>query len=153
MSIEIRGPWDRRETDEFLSRALYPVRLACTASDGFPRVVSLWYQYSGGRLLCVTHTDSALAQLLRRNPKVGFEVAPNEPPYHGVRGQGLATLEPLGDRDTLRDLLQHYLGGSDSSLARWLLSRSHEELLITIEPSRLYCWDYRDRMADAIRVA
>ena len=130
MTSEIRGPWSRPEIDDFLQRAGFPLRLACVAEDGFPRVVSLWYGYQGGRLLCVTHRDSALARLLRRNNRVGFEVAPNEPPYHGVRGQGEAVLEPLGGRDTLQQLLQRYLGGTDSSLAEWLLGRSAEEVLM-----------------------
>ncbi len=150
VTVEIRGPWSEPEIDDFLQSASYPMRLACVAEDGFPRVVSLWYRYQGGRILAVTHRDSALARLLRRNGRVGFEVAPNEPPYHGVRGQGGATLEPLDGRDTLQQLLQRYLGGTDSSLAEWLLSRSAEEVLITIELSRLYCWDYRERMADAV---
>lgn len=153
MTILIRGPWDQEEIDGFLGRAAYPIRLACNANDGFPRVVSLWYQYADGKLYCVTHGDSALARMLRRDGKVGFEVAPNDPPYHGVRGQGMVSLEPLGDRDTLKQLLDRYLGGTRSKLGDWLLSRSAEEVLVTIELSRLYCWDYRERMADAVQVA
>jgi nitroimidazol reductase NimA-like FMN-containing flavoprotein (pyridoxamine 5'-phosphate oxidase superfamily) len=125
----------------------FPVRLACVGSDGFPRVVSLWYQYQDGRLYCVTHRDSQLARLLAAETRVGFEVAPNSPPYRGVRGQGRATLAPLGEHNTLNELLQRYLGGVDSPLANWLLSRSEEELLITIEPLRLFSWDYSERMA------
>ena len=150
MAIDIRGPWSRQETDDFLAQASYPLRLAATAEDGYPRVVSLWYRYEAGHILCVTHGGSALAALLQRNGRVGFEVAPNEPPYHGVRGQGEARLEPLGERDTLEQLMQRYLGGTESSLGQWLLSRSAEEVLITIEPHRFYCWDYRQRMADAV---
>jgi hypothetical protein len=81
---------------------------------------------------------------------MGFEIAPNEPPYHGVRGQGDAIVEPLGSKETLEELLGRYLGGVNSSLANWLLSRCDEEVLITITPTRLYTWDYRERMADAV---
>jgi hypothetical protein len=99
-------------------------------------------------LYCVSHRESSLVALLRRNERVGFEIAPNEPPYHGVRGQGTATLQALGDDDTLRVLLQRFLGGVDSKLARWLLSRSDEEMLISIQPQRWFSWDYRERMED-----
>ncbi len=146
----IKGPWQQPEIDRFLSRADYPLRLACNAEDGCPRVVSLWYLYRQSQLLCVTHRESQIARLLRRDPRVGFEVSPNEPPYHGVRGQGLAELEPLDDESTLESLLQHYLGSSDNTLGQWLLSRSEEELLISVTPSRMFSWDYRERMADAI---
>lgn len=149
MSIHINGPWALSEIAQYLGDARVPLRLACVGGDDFPRVVSLWFCYEAGRLYCVSHRDSMVVKLLTKQNKVGFEIAPNEPPYSGVRGQGIATLQPLGDGSTLTDLLDRYLGGQDSSLASWLLSRTHEELLITIEPTRLFSWDYRERMADS----
>ena len=148
METTVEGPWTPHDAESFLADCDWPMRVAATASDGYPRVVSLWFRYESGRLYAVTHRDSSLAHLLRRNNKVGFEVAPNEPPYHGLRGQALAQLQPLGESDTLRQLLNHYLGGFDSKVAQWLLSRSDEEIVITLEPKRLYSWDYRERMAD-----
>jgi nitroimidazol reductase NimA-like FMN-containing flavoprotein (pyridoxamine 5'-phosphate oxidase superfamily) len=142
------GSWSRQQVDEFLVAVTVPIRLACTGADGFPRVVSLWFQYQEGGIHCVTHQDSKLVALLRREQRVGFEVSPNDPPYHGVRGQGMATLQPLGEADTLAVLLERYLGGLESGLAKWLLSRSHEEILVRIDPTRLFSWDYRERMAD-----
>jgi hypothetical protein len=146
----LNGPWSHSQIDDFLIRGRFPLRLACTAADGYPRVVSLWYRYEGGELLCVTHQASHVAKLCGDDPRVGFEVSPNEPPYHGVRGQGDVSIEPLGDKDTLETLLGRYLGGARSSLADWLLSRSDEELLLTIKPRRMFSWDYRERMADAV---
>ena len=150
MAASIKGPWDAEGIRNFLESCDFPVRLACVGADGYPRVVSLWYRYVGQQLLCVTHRASKLALMLEKQPKVGFEVAPNRPPYHGVRGQGIARLEPLQDPATLKDLMDRYLGGHDSSLGKWLLSRSDDEVLVTITPERLYCWDYRERMADAV---
>ncbi len=146
MTIKLKGPWAQDDIDEFLTVAKLPLRLACVASDGFPRIVSLWYQYQAGALYCVTHQDSQLAALLQKDDKIGFEVSPNDPPYHGVRGQGTAALTPLGSGSTLNDLLIRYLGSVESTLAKWLLSRSDEELLVTISPRRLFSWDYRERM-------
>jgi hypothetical protein len=143
----LRGPWNKQETENYLASARYPLRLSCVGSDGFPRVVSLWYSYEGGNLYCVTHQASKIASLLLADPRVGFEVSPNEPPYCGVRGQGRATLDPLGQSPMLQQLLDQYLGDTESDLASWLLSRSDEEFLIQIEPVRLYTWDYRERMA------
>ena len=149
MSVSIKGPWDAKQVQEFLAGdERIPLRVACVAEDGFPRLASLWYHYHDGAIFCVTHRDSVLAKLLAENPRVGFEVSPNQPPYCGVRGQGRAQLTPLEGPERLEALLQDYLGGTDSRLARWLLSRADEELLITIEPVRLYTWDYRERMQD-----
>ena len=146
--MQLKGPWSETQIGEFLQSSTFPLRLATVARDGFPRVVSVWYLADGLNLHCVSHRDSQLVKLLRANNRVGFEVAPNEPPYHGVRGQGSATLSPLGEHDTLDQLIQRYLGGAESSVASWLLSRREEEMLISIEPVRLFSWDYRERMSD-----
>ena len=148
MTTELSGPWNAAEIRKFLNANTFPLRLACTAEDGFPRVVSVWFGYDGERFYCVSHESSTLVRLLRRNGRVGFEVAPNEPPYLGVRGQGTATLVPDLDGTTLREMLNRFLGGTDSSLARWLLSRADGEMRIIIEPTRLFSWDYRERMSD-----
>jgi len=148
MAVSLSGPWNTGEIDRFLDESTFPVRLSCVGNDGFPRVVSLWYRNQGLNFHCVTHRESKLAKLLQKDARVGFEVSPNEPPYHGIRGQGMASLQALDQESTLQELLSRYLGGTDSKLARWLLSRSHEEVLVTIKPLRIYSWDYRERMAD-----
>lgn len=149
MAVRLKGPWSESQIDEFLQESVFPLRLACTAADGFPRVVSVWFRFEDGRFYCVSHRDSPLVALLRDSNKVGFEVAPNQPPYCGVRGQGIATLAAEGAGEALEILLQRYLGAKESSLGNWLLSRRDEELLISIEPHRIFSWDYRQRMSDS----
>jgi nitroimidazol reductase NimA-like FMN-containing flavoprotein (pyridoxamine 5'-phosphate oxidase superfamily) len=149
MAASLKGPWSAAQIDEFLQSSVFPLRLACTAADGFPRVVSVWFRYRQGRFYCVSHRDSKLVALLRDSNKVGFEVSPNEPPYCGVRGQAIAALTEVGAGEELEQLLQRYLGGTESSLGNWLLSRRDDEVLISIEPQRIFSWDYRQRMSDA----
>ena len=151
LAIPLKGPWNEREVSEFLSSQVFPIRLASVSTDGFPRVLSLWYFFANGNLHCVTHKKSALSKILKNNGSVGFEISPNEPPYYGVRGQGIASLSKEGAPDALSQLIDRYCGGTESSLARWLLSRKEEERLITITPTRFFCWDYRKRMADVNR--
>ena len=148
MALTLKGPWDQARIDTFLQESTFPLRLACVGDDGFPRVVSVWYGYDGQYLRCVSHRSSSLVSLLQRSNRVGFELAPNEPPYHGVRGQGIARLESDADGAVLGQMLQRYLGGKSSKLANWLLSRAEDEVLITIEPVRLFSWDYRERMGE-----
>ena len=144
----LRGPWNQRQIDTYLSASSFPLRLSCVGADGFPRIASLWYRYEAGEIFCVTHCRSTMALLLQADGRVGFEISPNEPPYHGVRGQGRTTLYPLDKASLLEGLLEHYLGDTKSGLATWLLKRSDEEVVINISPTRLYSWDYRDRMAN-----
>lgn len=146
MSQSIKGPWSEIQIDEFLRESVFPLRLATTGADGFPRVVAVWFYYQQGKFFCVSHRDSQLVALLRANSKVGFEVSPNQPPYCGVRGQGIVTMLEDGAGDVLEQLLQRYLGAADSSLGKWLLSRKDDELIVCIEPQRIFTWDYRKRM-------
>lgn len=150
MTTKLSGPWDMQQIEQFLGSATLPIRLSCIASDGFPRVVSLWFLYRQDTLFCVTHQSSKLVQLLQKNQRVGFEVSPNDPPYYGVRGQGTATINALGDDPALEQLLQRYIGDNTSSFSRWLLSRSPEEMIISVAPHRIYSWDYRQRMAEVV---
>ena len=148
MPLTVKGPWTLEDTQKYLRDAAFPLRLACTGNDGYPRVVAVWYAFRDDALLCVSHRDSALVKLLQRDPRVGFEVSPNAPPYHGTRGQGQVILEPLGDSDVLEVLLERYLGQQESRVGNWLLSRKAEEMLIRVLPERVFTWDYRERMAD-----
>ena len=146
MSAILKGPWTQQQVDSFLQDSVFPLRLACVGEDHFPRVVSVWYGYDDDKFRCVSHRSSQLVGLLEQSDRVGFEVSTNTPPYCGVRGQGVASLGSDADGVVLTEMLQRYLGGTESSLAKWLLSRAADEVLITIEPLRLFTWDYRERM-------
>ncbi len=146
MSVSLNGPWDRAQVDEFLSDTVYPLRLACTGPDNFPRVVSLWFQYADGLIHCVTHKSSKLMSLIEQSPRVGFEVSTNEPPYFGVRGQGMVTVSPAAAGEMLDQLLARYLDDAHNGLQLWLRSRAKDERIIIIDPTRFFSWDYRARM-------
>ena len=103
--MELSGPWNLEEIGEYLEGCTFPLRLSCVGEDGFPRVVSVWFSYDAGALRCVSHQSSQLVRLLERDNRVGFEVAPNEPPYCGVRGQGTVELARDSDGAMLTRLL------------------------------------------------
>lgn len=143
---QINGPWDLAGVDRFLRDATIPVRVAAQMDDGFPVIVSLWFQWDGTHLWCATHESAKLLRHLRRQPRVAFEVAPDSPPYHGVRGQALAEIGESGTGNVLLEkLLTRYLGGTESELAQWLLGRDGE-VTIRLKPVRMTSWDYRGRM-------
>jgi hypothetical protein len=81
-------------------------------------------------------------------PRCAFEIAPNEPPYFGVRGQATASLESAGARELLERLLDRYVGTTDSKLGRFLLGRADEELVVRLKPEWIGTWDYRERMEE-----
>lgn len=138
--------WTEDETLAFLDRFRVPLRVSANTPSGFPLICSLWFRRDGERLLCATQRSAHVARCLERDPRCAFELAPNEPPYFGVRGRGMARIRTEGAEAVLESLIDRYLDDRDSALARWLLARAADEVVIEIEPEWLTSWDYRDRM-------
>jgi hypothetical protein len=145
----LAGPWSAREAAEYLDQANIPLRLATLTSSGWPQVTSLWFVRDGDELLCATQHDAGVARALRRDARCSFEVAGEDPPYFGVRGQAIARVDPAGAGDVLAALIGRYVGDTQSDLARWLLSRADDEVVLRLTPRRIATWDYRARMAGA----
>ncbi|MEF8886650.1 MAG: pyridoxamine 5'-phosphate oxidase family protein [Haloarculaceae archaeon] len=145
---EPTGAWSRAELDAFLDSAVVPMRLGCRRPDGGLWMLSLWYRREGERLQCATGADAEVVEYLRADGAAAFEVSTNTPPYMGVRGNGTATVEPDEDKAVIRGLVERYLGGTESAMARRLLADDREEVRITVDPERLYTWDFTDRMRE-----
>ncbi len=144
--MRIRGPWSRDRVAKHLEEACIPLRLGVTSASGGPVVLSLWYLHRDGALWCATPAKAQVVRLIERDPRCGFEVAADAPPYRGVRGRGRASLHPDAGDPVLRALLHRYRGGLDEPLARTLLARDGPEMAIRIDPERLFTWDFSGRM-------
>ena len=142
------GAWSETEAESYLVDRTIPIRVACRTPSGGLWMLSLWYRYRDGAFHCATGADADIVRYLRNDPGVSFEVSDNEPPYKGVRGAGTATIERDDGKEQLEDLLERYLGGTENDLAARLLDADREEVRIRIEPTKLYSWDFSDRMAD-----
>jgi len=147
-TIPRSGPWTASQVREFLSEVRIPMRLAANTDNGFPVVLSLWFLADGDEILGAVHRDARIAQRLGTDPRCAFEIAPNEPPYFGVRGQATASLDSAGARELLERLLERYVGTTDSKLGRFLLSRADQELVVRLTPQWIGTWDYSERMKD-----
>lgn len=147
LPIRSNSAYQQEAMEDFLHACTIPMKLACNGSRDYPLVASHWFLYRDGALLCAMHRDSTVAKLLMSDNRCGFEIAPESIPYHGVRGQGRVKLVPEGAGELLGELIDRYLQSRDSKLAKWLLGRAEEELLVTVEPTWVTAWDYSDRMA------
>jgi nitroimidazol reductase NimA-like FMN-containing flavoprotein (pyridoxamine 5'-phosphate oxidase superfamily) len=145
---ELTGAWTRERTEQFLDEQTIPVRLATHTPKGGLWMLSLWYRYRDGRLECATGADAKVVRYLRENPGVAFEISTNDVPYRGVRGAGTATVDPDEDKAVLQDLIERYLGDTDSKLARSLLSPDREEVRIAADIERAYTRDCSRRMQE-----
>jgi hypothetical protein len=145
--MEPSGPWSRAEIDRFLDRTRIPLRLAVNGTSGHPVLASLWFVPLGDRLWCATQQQASVTRLLERDPRCAFEVAPESPPYRGVRGAAIASLHAERGAEILGLLIDRYLGDRSSRLAHWLLGRAETETAIALAPQRLVSWDYSERMS------
>ena len=142
-----QGPFSSEQIDAYLVETVVPLRLACVDPEGHPLVLSLWFLWRERALWCATAPDARVVALLRAEPRCGFEVARDAPPYRGVRGQGRAELVPARGLEILEALVDRYLGARESRFARWLLARGKDEMAIRIVPSRISSWDFSRRMS------
>ncbi len=147
--LPLRGnsAWNSRQVESFLNDTRVPMRIACVAGDGYPAVCSLWFFYEDGHLWAATHRNAYIVRLLRKNARVGFEIATNEVPYRGVRGKADVSLHQGEGGPVLARLIDRYLSGTNPQLADWLMSRADEEYALCLSPVTVNSWDYSGRMS------
>ena len=142
------GPWTMNLVVAHLQESVIPLRLA-TSGQRFPLVQSLWFVYADAALWCATQADSLVARRVTAHPRVGFEIASDDPPYRGVRGHGRATVLPEPAAEVLGMLIERYLGDPTLPLARWLQARVDSEVAIRIDHLVMTSWDFTSRMTAA----
>lgn len=134
----------------YLKEIKIPIRLSCLDESGWPLVLSLWYLYDKGLLYCATPKRARVVAYLELEPRCAFEIASDQPPYCGVRGRALATVEQAGGLEILERLLYRYLGSVDNPLAKKLLARPQPEVAICLEPQTIHTWNFNQRMRDSL---
>ena len=139
---------DSTEINRFIPDVKIPIRIAFIKSNGTPGVISLWYTYNDCKIYCATQKTAKIVTYLQKNSVCGFEIAADNPPYKGIRGEG--TVKILNDKgmNFLEILIDKYLGEKDSTLSKFLRDNSKTEVAIEITPHKIFDYDYSKRMKD-----
>lgn len=137
-----------KHAEEYLRTIRIPLRLSCTTQSGWPMIVSLWFFYQQGKIFCATQNSAKVVSYLQNEPRCAFEISADLPPYCGVRGQAIASIDEAIGGEILEQLLERYLGGTDNTLARTLLAKSDTEVALVLEPKHVYTWDFSSRMSN-----
>ena len=148
LPFTVRGSLPPETVEEFLRSTVVPVRLSCHRPSGDLWMLSLWFRYRDGYLECATAASADVVSFVRADDAVAFEVSTNDPPYRGVRGNGVAHIDADEEKALLTALVERYLGGTDSDLAQNLLSDERKEVRIRIDPETVYGWDNSGRMSE-----
>ncbi len=146
LKIASSSAWDATDIETYLQTTDIPLRLACNGKEGYPVLCSMWFQLTDNSLWCASHESSRVIAALTDNAKCAFEIASNEMPYRGVRGQADALLHREGAAAVLERLMARYLDDSNAALAAWLRGRASGEYAIELQPRWISAWDYRHRM-------
>ena len=135
---------------DFLNRAKIPIRLSVITESGWPIILSLWFTFTGdGKFLLATPEKAKVVGFLKKNPRCAFEISNEEAPYCGIRGQAKARILKSDGIEVLKKLLQRYIvDGKSSPLGKRLLSRRIQEVAIELTPTKIFTWNFKNRMKD-----
>jgi nitroimidazol reductase NimA-like FMN-containing flavoprotein (pyridoxamine 5'-phosphate oxidase superfamily) len=136
----------RKKLDIIVPNTKIPIRIAFTNPKGTPSIISLWYEQIDSKIYCATQKSAKIVSYLRKNPVCGFEIASDQPPYKGSRGEGTVKILESRGKEILEILIEKYLGKKESKLSRYLKNNSEKEVVIEINPQKISNYDYSKRM-------
>ena len=81
------------EVAQALLRSRIPARLAYTGTDGSPRVLPIWFHWTGEALVIATSTTSPKMRAIRKNPDLALTIDSEAPPYRSLQLRGRAEID------------------------------------------------------------
>lgn len=102
-----------------LLHSTIPARIAWVAPDGSPRVVPIWFLWTGSALAMTTFARSVKLGHLSNGDRLAVTIDTDIFPYRSLKLRGTVTLRPVqGLADEYRQAAARYLGADLSD--EWL---------------------------------
>ena len=129
-----------------------PARLAYVWPDGTPRVVPIWFHWTGSEIVMGTPADAPKVEALRRNPNVAVTIDGNEWPHEVliVRGQARVEIQE-GITDEYAAAAQRYFGEEGGK--QWLAQAGAlvpSMARISVRPEHVTILDFKTRFPSAL---
>jgi PPOX class probable F420-dependent enzyme len=70
-----------------------PARLAYLGSDGGPRVLPIWFHWTGEAVVIATSASSPKFRAIRKHPDLALTIDGDAPPYRSLQLRGRAEIE------------------------------------------------------------
>ncbi len=126
-------------------------RLAYTWTDGTPRVVPIWFHWTGSALTFGTPVEAPKVAALRVNPPVAVTIDQSSSwPFHVLLLRGHADVEELDDvSDEYAAAARRYFG--DEQGGAWVDQlRGRPMVQITVAPTWVTVLDFETRFPSAL---
>jgi len=129
-----------------------PARLAYVWMDGTPRVVPIWFHWSGGEIIMASPPRAPKLKALRQNPKVSLTIDENDFPQKVLLIRGTARL------DEVEGIAPEYIACAgryfDAKLAEQWLSQLRtlisSQVRITVKPEWVGLLDFKSRFPSGL---
>jgi len=126
-------------------------RLAYTWTDGTPRVVPIWFHWTGHAITFGTPTRAPQLRALQRNPRVAVTIDDSSVwPYHALLVRGDAAVEMADDvTEEYAAAARRYFG--DEQGAAWLSELAGRPMAqISVTPAWVAVLDFETRFPSAL---
>src|SRR5262249_31905226 len=138
-----------------LLQSTIPARFAYVGSDGTPRVIPIWFHWSGKQIVLGTPPTAAKLKALAKNPKVALTIDTNTWPHKVLQIRGTAQIEIIGGVVSEYASAAHRYFGRDQGQAwieqaKKMFARMGR---ISIRPEWVSIIDFENRFPSAIGAA
>jgi hypothetical protein len=131
-----------------------PARIAYIATDGTPRVVPIWFHWTGSAFVMGTPPKAPKLKALAKNPKVSLTIDDNTFPHKVLLVRGTARLE------TVQGVVPEYALAAERYFGReqgqvWvaqLKTMSPSMVRITVTPEWVGLLDFQQRFPSALGI-
>lgn len=130
-----------------LLKSTIPARLAYIATDGTPRVLPIWFHWTGRELVMGTLPNAAKLKSLIRNPKVAVTIDDNTFPHKVLLIRGTVRLETVdGVVPEYAMAAERYLGAQGREWVRQLSGKTKTMPRIALTPEWVGVLDFQTRL-------
>jgi hypothetical protein len=127
-----------------------PARLSYTWMDGSPRVVPIWFHWTGGQFVLGSPPKAPKLKALAADPRVALTIDDNQWPYKVLLVRGHASIEMLTDvSPEYESAASRYFGPEQG--AAWVSTlRGKPMARVTITPDWAGILDFQTRFPSAL---
>jgi hypothetical protein len=135
-----------------LLQSTIPARIAYIATDGTPRVVPIWFHWTGKDFVLGTPPNAPKVKALAKNPKVALTIDDNGFPHKVLLVRGSARVETVaGTAPEYAAAAERYFGSQQGQAwVQQLSSMCPQVARITITPEWVGLLDFQTRFSCAL---